>query len=179
MEITRHPLAGADTDQELGDLPADEALIGRLTRSFARFLPQGSVLAERFYERLFERHPELRRLFPEDLSEQRAKLLASLTWVIGHLQQPEKVRSKLLEMGRRHVAYGVQREHYPLVVAALVNAMGTVAGSDWSADLEADWLAALQLISERMCEAHNEVPPVNAKSHPTGYVVHGDGSARS
>ena len=65
----------------------------------------------------------LRGLFAADLSAQTRKLADSLTWVVSHLRQTDEVVRQLHELGRRHIGYGAQPAHYPIVAAALVAAI--------------------------------------------------------
>jgi nitric oxide dioxygenase len=46
--------------------------------SFALVVPIQDAIAALFYDRLFAARPELRRLFPADLSGQKQKLMALL-----------------------------------------------------------------------------------------------------
>ena len=57
MRVTRHPLCSALTSRHLHGIPADEALILRLERSFEGPGAADGPLAQRFYDRLFFRHP--------------------------------------------------------------------------------------------------------------------------
>ena len=52
MHVKRHPLCSTLTGRHLEGIPADEALIQRLERSFAGLGDPNSPLAPRFYERL-------------------------------------------------------------------------------------------------------------------------------
>ena len=87
-----------------------------------------SLLAERdvdaaaalFYERLFEINPDLRRLFPKDMSAQGRKLVGMLAVAVAHVDRLETITPVLMELGRRHRDYGVQHYDYPLVERALI-----------------------------------------------------------
>ncbi len=161
MSVTRHPLCSSDTLKHLDNIPLDAVLIQRLEESF-RKLRAGSDLAERFYSRLFAAHPELRSMFPADMSEQKAKLLATLSMVIARLVAPGAVVPHLMELGKQHAGFGVQPSHYPLVCDALVAAMSDAADGDptaWSAELRADWHEAISLVGEVMCAGGRQSLP--------------------
>ena len=150
MKVTRHPLCPAAPG--LQNIPADEALIRRLEASAAILFERSDVLADRFYHRLFRTHPELRRLFPTDMTNQKKKLVDSLVMVVQNLREPTVVRARLEELGRGHVGYAVQAAHYPLVREALVGAMAEVAGADWNADMHAEWTGAIDLVGSIMLD---------------------------
>ena len=56
----------------------DEAFIKRLESSFHLLAPRGQELTDRFYANLFAKTPGLRSMFPDQMDEQKRKLLASL-----------------------------------------------------------------------------------------------------
>jgi hemoglobin-like flavoprotein len=94
----------------------------------------------------------VRTMFPEDMSGQKKKLTAALALVVANLRTPQQVRGALHELGARHVGYGTKPEHYELVCQCLVAVMEEIAGEMWSAELAADWLTALRLVSQIMLE---------------------------
>lgn len=132
----------------------DEATISRLENSFNLVAPRAEELAERFYGLMFRTHPEVRALFPEDMASQRKKIVASLVLVVQSLRHPEKLREPLLELGRRHIAYQVKPEHYPVVRDALIETLSDMAGEQWSEQLTIDWRGALDFVASVMLEAH-------------------------
>ena len=148
MGVTKHPLF-VDLSG-LASVPVDDALVVRLQASWAELAPDAARLVEHFYALLFEAHPRLRPLFPDDMEAQREKLAASLWMVITGLSAPLTVNERLRELGRDHVEFGAQAEDYPLVCEALVGAMAEVAGSRWTAELDADWRLAVRQVSAIM-----------------------------
>ena len=59
--------------------------ISLVQTSFAKVVPIAATAADLFYGRLFEIAPEVRRLFPDDLAEQKKKLMAMLGTAVGGL----------------------------------------------------------------------------------------------
>ena len=53
--------------------------------SFSKVVPIADRAAVVFYDRLFEVAPTVRTMFPDDLKEQRKKLMAILAVVVGGL----------------------------------------------------------------------------------------------
>ena len=70
------------------------------------------------------------------------------------LQSPqeavEKLEKPLAEMGRRHVGYGAEPEHYPVVRDTLVSVMADMAGYAWNDQLTNDWSGALDFVASAM-----------------------------
>ena len=147
MKLTSHPLAH---DLHLPRVAIDRALAERLRSSFHALLPMAQRFAERFYERLFDLHPSLRLMFPEDMTEQRGKLLSMLQWTVANLENGHELKTNLEQLGRRHERYGARREQYPIVAAAMIATMAEIMGDRWNNQLHADWQTALERMAAIM-----------------------------
>src|SRR5262245_55422115 len=88
--------------------------------SFKSVAPIADQAADLFYGRLFEIAPEVRPLFPEDLKEQKKKLMGMLATAVASLHQVEKIVPAVQDLGRRHGGYGVTAAHYEPVGEALI-----------------------------------------------------------
>jgi nitric oxide dioxygenase len=126
--------------------------------SFAALTGPGHELSlvERFYDQLFTDAPEARALFPDDLTEQRKKLAEALAMVVRSVTEPELLVPRLRRLGARHVGYGATADHYPVVGAALLQALAAEAGDDWTDELAAAWTAAFTVVSETMLAGARE-----------------------
>lgn len=103
-----------------------------------------------FYQRLFELAPEVRELFPADLSKQARKLHDTLTWVVRHLERPEELLRALHALGDRHAGYKVQVDHYAAVGSALIWMFQQCLGDRFTEDMEEAWIIAYAFISGEM-----------------------------
>jgi hemoglobin-like flavoprotein len=103
-------------------------------------------LAARFYQILFERHPELRALFPADLSALRAHFMATLDLVISNLGRVTAVDSVLRDLGARHLRFGAQPHHYALVRNALLEALAQESNGGWDETLARGWRLAIATV---------------------------------
>ncbi len=130
--------------------------------SFAQVAPIADTAAAIFYDRLFELDPPLRRLFPEDLREQRVKLVAMLATAVNNLQQWETVSPRVQELGRRHVAYGVKPDDYETVGAALIGTLETGLGEAFTPAVREAWIACYATISAEMKQAAAQSETVKA-----------------
>ncbi|HJW08388.1 MAG TPA: globin family protein [Holophagaceae bacterium] len=113
-------------------------------------IPIRDAAAAIFYEALFERDPALRDLFPQDLAEQKRKLMAAVSAAVVGLNQPEQLIPMLRDMGRKHLAYGVQDKDYETVGAALLWTLEKGLGEDWTPEVAEAWTKAYTLISDTM-----------------------------
>jgi hemoglobin-like flavoprotein len=128
-----------------------------LETSFDLIAPRGDELMDEFYGRLFETAPAVKPLFAHtDLKRQKAMLLATLVLLRKSLRDLDAIVPKLRELGARHVAYGAQPEHYPVVGEVLIASMAAVAGDAWRAEHERAWGAAFEVVAGAMMEGAQE-----------------------
>jgi hemoglobin-like flavoprotein len=124
-----------------------------LETSFDLVAPHGDELMDQFYARLFEAAPAVKPLFAgTDLKRQKTMLLGTLVLLRKSLRDLDAIVPKLRELGARHVAYGAQPEHYPVVGEALIGAMAAVAGPAWRPEYERAWGAAFEVVAGAMIE---------------------------
>jgi methyl-accepting chemotaxis protein/hemoglobin-like flavoprotein len=118
--------------------------------SFAKVGPMAEKAADLFYARLFEIAPTTRTLFPQDMADQKRKLIAMLALVVANLDKPEALAATVGELGRRHVGYGAQDGHYEPVGAALVWALEQGLGPDFTAEVRHAWTQAYGVLVSLM-----------------------------
>ncbi len=116
--------------------------VNLLEASFHLLTPRANELADRFYSRLFARHPQLRSLFPAELSQQKRKLISALAMIVQNLRYPEELTAMAEGLAQRHSQYGVKREQYPLVGAVLLESLQDVAGDLWTSEMYDAWAGA-------------------------------------
>ena len=76
--------------------------------TWSQVIPISDTAALLFYGRLFELAPELRPLFPVDMTEQRRKLMSMIGVAVNGLHRPEEIVPAVQALGRRHAGYGVR-----------------------------------------------------------------------
>jgi hemoglobin-like flavoprotein len=123
--------------------------------SFEQVKPIAHVAAGLFYDRLFELDPGLRPLFKSDLSEQKQKLMTTLTFAIAGLNRPDRILPAVRQLGARHVGYGVQEQHYQTVGAALLWTLGQGLGDQFTPEVEEAWTAVYTVLAQTMQEGSN------------------------
>jgi len=125
-------------------------------KSFLLVVPISKTAAALFYDRLFVLDPSLRHLFKSDLSAQGDKLMAMLGTAVDLLDKPDKLIPAVEALGRSHLKYGVQDEHYQTVGAALLWTLEKGLGSAFTPDVKAAWIAVYGVLSETMRSAANQ-----------------------
>src|SRR5215216_2379765 len=124
-----------------------------LEKSFDLIAPRGQELVDRFYQRLFETAPGTRPLFEQvDMDTQKSSLLAILITLRESLRDLSVIAPDLAELGDRHVDYGAQPEHYPVVGSVLLETMAEMGGSAWKPEYSSAWAEAYKVVQDIMLE---------------------------
>ncbi|MBS0539663.1 MAG: hemin receptor [Proteobacteria bacterium] len=118
--------------------------------SFKKVVPIAGTAAGLFYDRLFEIAPEVRPMFPADLSQQKAKLMSMLGTAVTNLHKLETILPAVQELGKRHKGYGVSDAHYAPVGDALLWTLERGLGTDFTPDTKAAWTEAYAALSKVM-----------------------------
>lgn len=124
--------------------------------SFKKVAPIADVAADIFYDRLFEIAPQVRGLFPEDMTEQKKKLMQMLAIAVNGLTKLDEILPAVQDLGRRHSDYDVTEEHYDYVGAALLFALGKGLGDEFTDELKAAWTETYTTLASVMIEAQNK-----------------------
>jgi hemoglobin-like flavoprotein len=127
--------------------------------SFKKVVPIADKAADLFYDRLFVIAPEVRSLFPDDLAEQKKKLMQMLVTAVTNLHQVEKIIPAVEDLGRRHVAYGVTAAQYKPVGEALLWTLEQGLGSDFTPPVKEAWTQTYMTVAGVMTKAAAAVPP--------------------
>jgi hemoglobin-like flavoprotein len=107
--------------------------------------------ARLFYARLFEIDPSTTALFASaDMAEQREKFMNTITTVVAEIEYPDILRPGIEALGRRHVGYGTNEEHYESVGAALLWTLGRVLGGQFTHETEEAWAETYGMLATMM-----------------------------
>ena len=121
--------------------------------SFAKVAPIADQAAALFYGRLFELDPGLKPMFKGDISEQGRKLMSTLGVAVGSLDNLDALMPVLQNLGRGHVAYGVQDSHYDTVGAALLWTLEQGLGDDFTPSVKDAWTEVYTIVATVMKDA--------------------------
>jgi hemoglobin-like flavoprotein len=122
-------------------------------KSFQKVVPISATAADLFYNRLFEIAPETRALFPADMTEQKAKLMAMLGTAVTNLHQLDTILPAVKALGQRHKGYGVTADQYAPVGAALLWTLEKGLGPDWTPEVKAAWTETYTALAGVMANA--------------------------
>lgn len=121
--------------------------------SWQKVVPIKEKAAELFYAKLFELDPALKPMFKGDMVEQGRKLTAMLNTVVVKLDNLGDIVPAVQDLGKRHVAYGVDDAHYDTVAAALLWTLGAGLGDAFTPEVKEAWTKAYMTLAGAMKEA--------------------------
>ena len=129
-----------------------EEQIALVQKSFGQITPIAETVASLFYGRLFEIDASLRPLFKGDVKVQGRKFMDTIGAVVNSLGRLEDVLPAVEDLGRRHVGYGVEEEHYSSVGDALLWALEQSFGEDeeFTPEVGEAWAAAYGVLADTM-----------------------------
>jgi hemoglobin-like flavoprotein len=105
------------------------------------------------YAALFELSPTSANLFPGDLSEQRRRLTATLMQTMDLLEEPEDLVLLLKASGARHLHYGTQYEHFPVLGRALIQTLERRLGHSYTDEHRKAWESVYKNMADVMSGA--------------------------
>ena len=118
--------------------------------SFLKLVPISELVSDIFYDQLFLENPDLRPLFPSDMTIQKIKLMKTLSAAVGHLHEIDVIVGSIRELGAKHKSYGVEDKHYDAVGAALLYTLQTALSESWTDELEEAWAKTYDLVATTM-----------------------------
>lgn len=131
--------------------------------SFQKVVPIADAAADIFYDRLFQIAPQVRKMFPADMSGQKGKLMQMLGTAVTNLHQLETILPAVQELGRKHVDYGVADEHYDHVGSALIFTLEKGLGDDFTPEVKDAWVDTYGALAGVMKGAAAEAKPAEPK----------------
>ena len=132
--------------------------IALVQTSFAKVVPIAATAADLFYGRLFEIAPEVRRMFPDDMAEQKKKLMAMLGTAVGGLTRLDRLVPAVQALGERHAGYGVTAAQFAPVGAALLWALQQGLGEEFTPEVREAWTTVYGVLSRTMIDAMEKMP---------------------
>lgn len=134
----------------------EQKTIDLVQDSFKKVIPIADTAVDIFYAKLFELDPSLKPLFPaedEAMKGQKNKLRDMLVAAVAGLSNLDKLVPILQDLGKRHVAYRVEAGHYDTVGAALLSALATGLGDEFTPEVKDAWTEVYGTMATVMKEA--------------------------
>lgn len=129
-----------------------EEISALLRQSWSTAVADRTTLARLFYTRLFQIAPDTEVLFEKDLTAQGRKLVATLSFIIDNLDDPDSLLPAAGDLARRHVGYNVKASQYAVVGQALIETLRDLLGEQFDRRTEEAWTSTYQALSQHMVE---------------------------
>lgn len=152
-------------------MKTDDQRILRVEESFLILRKSKSAFTEAFYKHLFSEAPEIIPLFKNTSMEvQSEKLYESLILLVENLRNPELLASVLKPLGKTHVNYGVNSNHYPIIGKCLLDTLEQYLKEAWTPEVKKAWEDTLTAVVSLMLEGAgtplSSSEKVEEKEHP-------------
>lgn len=112
------------------------------------------AVAALFYQNLFMIDPSLREYFPEDMEDQKKKLMTMLNLAVTNLDNLGPLTPAVIELGRRHIDYKIEKKHYQPVGQALLETLEAGLGERFTPALKASWTEVYLTLASTMQQAY-------------------------
>jgi nitric oxide dioxygenase len=111
----------------------------------------GLAIVERFYQRLFEAHPELKNVFNmrhQERGEQQRALAGAVLAYAQNVDNPGALQGAVTRIAHKHCSLGVAAEQYPVVGQNLLAAIADVLGEAATPSIVAAWEEAYGALAD-------------------------------
>ena len=102
--------------------------------------------ADRFYDNLFDAHPEMEAPFLATGKRPKTMMWMTLQLLADNLAEPESLRLPMEQLGARHLALGVKDDMYAKFADILLGTIANANEADWTDAHETGWEEALGLM---------------------------------
>lgn len=121
----------------------------RLIRpSISRVFIARRSIGQAFYERLFDREPAFRGMFPSDLRTQARTFDDMIALIAKKTSDPDAVKPVLMEIGRRYRTYGARPRDLPVIGAVLMEVLREQTPGGLTSEEAAAWERSFERAAE-------------------------------
>ncbi|KIL51152.1 NO-inducible flavohemoprotein [Jeotgalibacillus campisalis] len=120
----------------------------------------GTAITKRFYDMLFEAHPELLNIFNQanqKKGRQQTALANTVYAAALHIEHLEKILPAVEKIAHKHRSLGVKPEHYPIVGEYLLKAIKEVLKEDATEEILSAWEEAYGVIANVFISVEKEM----------------------
>lgn len=116
--------------------------------TWADLIGHGPEIGREFYERLFQKHPEYKKLFKGDEKEQHRKLAFAITLIVTKLNKLDQIGEEVRSLAARHVKYGVKPEYFQPFIKILVETIAHVRADRWKPEYSTAWYEVMKTVGD-------------------------------
>jgi nitric oxide dioxygenase len=138
----------------------DEKTIEVIKSTVSVLQSKGEAITTRFYELLFQNHPELLNIFNhtnQKQGRQQAALAGAVYAAAAHIDNLEAILPAVKQIAHKHRSLGVQPEQYPIVGENLLKAIQEVLGLEADNEIIQAWEKAYGEIANVFISVEKEM----------------------
>lgn len=131
----------------------------------------GQTITKRFYEMMFENHPELLNIFNhanQKQGRQQQALANAVYAAAANIDNLGNILPVVKQIGEKHRSLGIKPEHYPIVGENLLAAIKDVLGDAATDDIMEAWEKAYGVIADAFISVEKEMYEA-AENQPGGW----------
>ncbi len=122
-----------------------------------------------FYKRLFERYPDYRQLFPQQLDPQLEKMTEMISTLALHSDHVDLIEPYLENVGFAHRESGIRSNDVENFVATFIDTLGEVCAEQWTPARAQAWRnvfsdVVIPLFEEGLERGRDENPHARARN---------------
>lgn len=120
----------------------------------------GTTITKRFYQMMFEAHPELLNIFNhanQKQGRQQGALANAVYAAAQHIDRLEEIIPVVRQIAHKHRSLGIKPEHYPIVGKYLLAAIKDVLGDAATDEIIAAWAEAYGVIANVFIDMEAEM----------------------
>ena len=129
-----------------------DAEIGHIRDSHQRLVNEASRIGMEFYADLFNRIPEARRLFRDDLEGQGMRFMSAIHVIVDNLDDIQAMDAEIEKLAEGHAALPIRPAWYREMQEALIDTFAAALGARFTNEMELAWRSAFSQICDRMIE---------------------------
>jgi NAD(P)H-flavin reductase/hemoglobin-like flavoprotein len=118
--------------------------------SFGVIEARAGEAMEHFYSWLFVRHPQIRAMFPLEMSVHREHVFGALARIVWSIDSPAALASYAGQLGRDHRKFGVKDKHHEAFFGALLGTVRHFSGDAWTTSTQEAWEAVFRGVTSAM-----------------------------
>lgn len=127
----------------------------------------GSAIIQRFYEHLFQAHPELKNLFNiahQQQGQQQEALARAVYAYAANIENPQSLTAMLKGIAGKHASLGVRPEQYPIVGEHLLWAIKDVLKEAATDEIISAWAQAYGNLADVLMGMESELTEHSAEA---------------
>lgn len=133
-------------------MPLTDKELALVQKCFMDLRPHLEPTSVEFYEKLFQRAPELRPLFREDLKGQGMRFMTALGTILTDLENPDAGKVDYGTLGHLHATLGIKPAYFKPMEEALIDTLRSKLGDEFTPELETAWRNAYEEFSAKLID---------------------------